>query len=159
MFFSNDYSVIAVVGGLIGGFGLLALLVRIGLELSLWDKEGVTWMPLADWLLIGATALAFFGVLIPSVLASSFAQEILSRRIGVNLPVAACIAACVLVGMYVPAILAHYAPLGIPGTRFGAPDEPDEAVGAPDRVTDREKILVEVGFVMAGLVFAFLFLI
>jgi hypothetical protein len=160
MSFNTDYAVLITVAALIGGFSILVLVLRIGIELSLWDKDQVTWIPLADWLLVVSTVLSFFGVLIPSVLASTKFSVLLSVRTGTNLPIAACIAACILAGAYIPAILAHYAPIRVPGVSAKQESSNDEAVspGAPDQATDLEKVIVEIGFGAALIVFIILFL-
>ena len=77
------------------------------------------WIPVADWLLLGATFAAIVLVLLPILL---FDSEFLGTRV----PTAGCTAALGALGGYVLALLAHYR-LVFGSTRSGPRDNPEPA--------------------------------
>jgi hypothetical protein len=61
MTYNTDYAVLITIAAIIGGFGILALLVRIGIELSVWDRESVTWVVFRRPDSVGAGEFKIYG--------------------------------------------------------------------------------------------------
>lgn len=120
-----DASSLATIASIISTFGIAMLLFRIQRELAMRKAGEINWIPWADWLLIGATLVSFFLVILPMLLLKDGSSQ------WALLPPAAAAAACTLVAGYIPAILAHYRFI-FSGNRTGdrANPEPSERVVA-----------------------------
>jgi hypothetical protein len=97
----ND-GMLADIAAIIAGFGSAMLFFRIDRELRMGERNEVTWIPWADWLLIAATLVSLLLVILPVVA--------LDSRPGLleNLPAAGCAATSIMVAGYIFGILAHY---------------------------------------------------
>ena len=91
-----DAGTLANVASVIGAFGAAMLFFRLQRENEVRERGGRAWFPLADWLLVMATALCFLLVILPLILSKD-----------VKLPGAAAGAAAIMVTGYIFAILAH----------------------------------------------------
>jgi hypothetical protein len=123
-----DASTLATIASVISGFGVAMLFFRIQRELSMHEQLEVNWIPWADRLLIGATLISLFLVVVPLV--ALRATSLFKGR----LPSAACAAASIMVGGYVLAILAHYR-LFLGRHRRGPRSNPEPAEAAVVCVT------------------------
>ena len=94
---------LGTVASIITAAAVAALFFRIQRELYMREvKNERGWIAVADWLLIGASLIAVFAVLVPLLLAYE------STLFGLRIPIAGCVASAVALGGYAPAILAHY---------------------------------------------------
>jgi hypothetical protein len=93
----DDPGTLSTIASIISAFGAAMLFFRIQRELQMGEKAERVWLPVADWLLVGATLLSLLFVIVPLVIFSAH-----------RLPSGASGAAAVLVAGYVFAILAHY---------------------------------------------------
>jgi hypothetical protein len=98
----TDSGSLATVASVIAAFCVAVLVFRIGRELEMQKQGEINWIPLADWLLIMATLLSLFVVIVPILLISSM------QSTWTVLPRAGAAAACAMLGGYIFAILAHY---------------------------------------------------
>ena len=87
------------VASIIAGFGVTVLMFRLQRELQAFKEEGRTWLPVADWLVIGAVLVAL--ALVVSLLIRKEDGDLTAQR-------AWCAVAIVLLAGYIPSILAHY---------------------------------------------------
>jgi hypothetical protein len=92
---------LATVSSIVTAAGVTMLFFRVQREQVMKQRGEASWIPLADWLLIGATLTAVTLVLLPILL---FDSAFLGRR----LPTAGCTAALVALGGYLLALPAHY---------------------------------------------------
>ncbi len=97
-----DSSTLSQVASIIAGFGVAMLFFRIQRELEMRKKGEPVWIPFSDQLLIYATLLSLFFVILPIIMTQQ------TTIIVVRLSRAACAAAVVMLGGYIPGILAHY---------------------------------------------------
>src|SRR4029453_9466308 len=97
-----DASTLSQVASIIAGFGVSMLTFRIQRHLEVLPYEGEehSWLAVADWLLVWATASALLFVILP----------LLALPLGpiLRFPRAACAATSILVVGYMFGILAHY---------------------------------------------------
>jgi hypothetical protein len=113
-------SILADIASIMAGFGSAMLFFRIDRELRMSEKNEVTWIPWADWLLLSATLTSLLLVIFPMV-ALSPRPSILQ-----NLPAAGCSAASIMIAGYIFGILAHYR-LIFGKNRSGPRDNPEPA--------------------------------
>lgn len=92
-----DSSTLATIGSIIAAFGITMLPFRIQREIEMAKQKEQVWLPVSDWLLIGATLISLLLVVLP-----------ISLGLGLKLPSVSAGAAAILVSSYVPAILGHY---------------------------------------------------
>ncbi|MGJ4917640.1 hypothetical protein [Bradyrhizobium oligotrophicum] len=92
-----DPATLAAIASIIAAFGVAMLFFRIQRELQMSAQDEIIWLPWADWLLVFATLVCLFFVILPLIFQTT------SR-----VPTAAAGAATVLVGGYIFAILGHY---------------------------------------------------
>jgi hypothetical protein len=97
-----DTQVLAGVAAIVIAAGGPMLFFRVQRELEMWRRGERTWIPVADWMLLGATFTAIVLVLLPILLFDD--SELLGKRV----PTAGCAAALVALVGYGPALLAHY---------------------------------------------------
>jgi hypothetical protein len=97
MFPEIDRGTLATIASIISAFGVPMLYFRILRELQMRDEGEPVWLPVADWLLVGATLVSLLLVIVPLVTLPD-----------VRLPAAASGAAAIMVAGYVLAILGHY---------------------------------------------------
>lgn len=90
------------VASIIAGFGVTVLMFRIQRELYMQEKNEPTWITWADRLVISSTLTALLFVVLPIVV---FGPE---RPTTMAVSATATSAAVILLGGYVPSILAHY---------------------------------------------------
>lgn len=114
-----DAEVLATIASIVTAAGITMLFFRVQREIGMGERDEITWIAFADWLLIGATLTAVAVVLLPILL---FDSELLSRRI----PIAGCTAALVCMGGYVLALPAHYR-LVFGSDRIGPRTNPEPA--------------------------------
>lgn len=89
------------VASIIAGFGVTVFMFRLQRELQVFKEKEKTWLPVADWLVIGAvlvTLALVFSLLMRKEDANS---DLTAQR-------AWCAVAIVLLAGYIPSILAHY---------------------------------------------------
>lgn len=131
-----DASDIATVASIVAGFGSTALAFRLERHLQQLplEREEHSWLPVADWLLIAANAIALLLVLAPLLIFD------LST---IQFPRAACAAACVLLAGYVFAIQAHYRLIFGAGKRYENPPS--------RRVTATAEWIIAVASVLAAM--------
>ena len=96
-----DAATLSTIASLVTAAGVTMFSFRIQREAAMAATGQRTWIPLADWLLIGATLIAIVIVLLPILL---FDSDFVGRRV----PTAACGAALVALAGYVVALPAHY---------------------------------------------------
>lgn len=97
-----DPGALAAVASIIAAFGVAMLFFRIQRELQMQEEHEINWIPWADWLLVGATILSLFLVILPMLVLRGPASR------WALLPPSAAASAAILVAGYMPAILAHY---------------------------------------------------
>ena len=97
-----DNSTLAQIASIIAAVGAAMLFFRIQRELEMGRQGEQIWIPYADRLLIFATLLSIFLVILPIVLIRESMVAV------TNLTRAACAAAVIMLGGYIPGILAHY---------------------------------------------------
>jgi len=131
-----DNSTIAQIASIIAAFGAAMLFFRIPRELEMNKNGEQIWIPYSDQLLIYATLASLFLSLLPIVVMK---EDIVILR---NLTRAACAASTVMLGGYIPGILAHYR-LIFGKNRHGPRDNPEPA----------EKVIVNIALLLAILVF------
>lgn len=112
-----DTGTLSTTASITSAFGAAMLVFRIQRELEMNRAGEINWIPLCDWLLIGATEISLLLVLVALTMLSG------TSRLA-NLPVAACACASVLLAGYIPAVLAHYR-LIFAGGRSGARTNPE----------------------------------
>ena len=134
-----DAATLATIASIISGFGVTALVFRIQRELEMARRGEQTWITWADRLLIGAVLISLLLVVLPL---ASFPG---SPRI-LKLAASMCSASTVLVGGYIPSILAHYR-LAFGRNRVGLRDNPEPA----ERVWVYVTILLSVAVALAVL--------
>jgi hypothetical protein len=115
-----DIGILSTIAAVIAGFGIAGFVFRIQRELAMQDAGENTWVPWADWLLIGATIGTLVLVLVPILLFNS------SKFLGRRLPAAGCSAALVSLAGYIPGLLAHYR-LVFGASRSGSRTNPEPA--------------------------------
>jgi hypothetical protein len=96
-----DTQTLGTVASIITTGGVTMLFFRVQREQEMKRRGEPNWIPVADWLLLGAAVTAIVLVLMPLLLSDS---EFFGRRV----PTAGCAAALVALVGYVPALLAHY---------------------------------------------------
>lgn len=111
---------LGTVASIVTAAGVTMLFFRVQREADMKRRGQRNWIPVADWLLLGATFAAIVLVLLPILL---FDSEFLGRRV----PTAGCVAALVALGGYAPALLAHYRLLG--SKRVGPRSNPEPPEG------------------------------
>jgi len=92
-----DSGTLARIGSVIAGFGAAMLFFPIQRELHMERRDERIWIPIADWLLIGATLLCLIFVIVLITLSAGF-----------KIPTMATGLSAVLVAGYIFAILGHY---------------------------------------------------
>jgi hypothetical protein len=92
-----DAGGLATVAAMISSFCAVMLVFRIQRETEMAKAGERQWLPLADWLLVGAALVSLLLVILP-----------LTAFVNTSLPVAASGSAAILVAGYIFAILAHY---------------------------------------------------
>jgi hypothetical protein len=60
-----DASSLATTASIIAAFGIAMLFFRIQRELGMAERGEINWIPWADWLLVGATAVSLLLVILP----------------------------------------------------------------------------------------------
>ena len=115
-----DNSTLAQIASIIAGFGAAMLFFRIQRELEMSKMGEQIWLPYSDRLLIYATLSSLFLVIFPMVIVK---EDIAMVR---DLIKAACAASVVMLGGYIPGILAHYR-LILGKSRRGPRDNPEPA--------------------------------
>lgn len=89
---------------IIVGFGITVIMFRVQRELYVLEelKRSPLWLAWADYLVIASVALAIVGVILPLLILGGGGPK------GLTVSAAVCAAAVVLLGGYIPAVLAHY---------------------------------------------------
>jgi hypothetical protein len=106
----NHPDILVTAASIIAGFGSAVIAFRLERELDIEEKneERPThrkerhWIPVSDWLVVVASVGALCFVVAPLVAAESPSDSM------IRLASAVCSAAAVMLGGYIPSILAHY---------------------------------------------------
>jgi hypothetical protein len=97
-----DSSTLAQIASIIAAFSVAMLFFRVPRELEMRKRGKEVWIPFSDQLLIYATLLSLFLVILPIIMTREATPFV------VNLTRASCAAAVIMLGGYIPGILAHY---------------------------------------------------
>jgi hypothetical protein len=95
-----DQATLASISSIVGAFGAGMLFFRIGRELQMQSKNEPIWIPRADLLILGATLLSLFQLLL-LIAVDEFSQIRLLARAMTG-------SSIVLLIAYLPALLSHY---------------------------------------------------
>jgi protein-S-isoprenylcysteine O-methyltransferase Ste14 len=90
------------VASILAGFGVTVLMFRIQRELQVENDPDWTWLPWADWLVLGSIVLSLVGVVLPLVSVRDPGQ------FSYAIAAASCAAASLLLAAYPFAIIDHY---------------------------------------------------